>query len=131
MAYERGNTFEAPTWWLRLARQELVKIGGYQKLSTELAALVGRKKPWHHATLSRFATDDPSMRPTQELALALSRYFEIPAPVYIPRNLAEARAMQATHDLVSSSLREKLATSPPRSRPRSQDKQPDTAKSST
>jgi hypothetical protein len=98
---ERGNSFEAPKWWLRLARRELADRGSYKKLSTELAALVGRKKPWHHATLSRFATNDPGMKPSQEFAVALSLYFEIPSPVYIPRSLAEARAMQATHELVS------------------------------
>jgi hypothetical protein len=92
---ERGNTFEAPAWWLRLARRELANRGSYEKLSSQLAALVRRKKPWHHATLSRFATNDPSMKPSQEFAVALSLYFEIPSPIYIPRSLAEARAMQA------------------------------------
>lgn len=101
MSLERGSSFEAPAWWLRLARPKLANQGGYQKLSAEMASLVGRRRPWHHSTLSRFVTNDPAMKPSQEFAIALSLYFEIPAPVYIPRTLVEARAMQAARDLTS------------------------------
>ena len=97
----RGSTFEAPEWWLRLARRELANTGGYQTLSVKLAALVQRKKPWHHATLSRFATNAPNMNLSHEFATAVSLYFDIPAPVYVPRTLEEARAMKATQELAS------------------------------
>ena len=97
----RASTFEAPEWWLRLARRELANNGAYQTLSVKLAALIGRKKPWHHATLSRFVTNSPNMNLSQEFATAVSLYFNIPAPVYVPRTLEEARAMQATHELAA------------------------------
>jgi hypothetical protein len=97
----RGSTFEAPEWWLRLARRELANNGAYQTLSAKLAALIGRKKPWHHATLSRFVTNSPNMNLSQEFATAVSLYFNIPAPLYVPRTLEEARAMQATQELAS------------------------------
>lgn len=92
MARDRGKPFEAPWWWLEIARPFVEDAKGLTELGQKLAKRAGRATPWSHTVLSKFANGETP--PTQELAAAISDHFDIPRPFYIPRNYAEARLMQ-------------------------------------
>ncbi len=99
-AYDKP--FDAPPWWLEIARPLVRKHGKFVELGKELQRLVGRGKPWSHSVLIRFSEEDDPERPSQELARAISLKFDIPGPIYIPRNRAEAELMQAAERTITN-----------------------------
>lgn len=94
---DRGKAFEAPDWWLEIARAKVGETKGLIELGKKLAKVVGRSAPWSHTVLSKFASAGAA--PTQELAIAISVHFQIPRPFYVPADLHEARAIQAVADM--------------------------------
>jgi hypothetical protein len=62
------------------------------ELGVELARAAGRTERWSHATISRFLSND---QPTNELADAFQRYFDLPPYVFYPRDAREAQALKA------------------------------------
>jgi hypothetical protein len=94
---DRGRAFEAPDWWLKIARPLINKTKGLVELGRLLAKRAGRATPWSHTVLSKFASGETEA--TQELAIAISEHFGIPRPFYVPVNEREAVAMQAIIDM--------------------------------
>lgn len=105
----RDRTVPVPEWWFS---QALAHIGQWQdarrargdkwdlgQLGAELAMKVGRVEPWTHGTVSRFMRRE---RITDGLVRAISVYFDIPMPVYHPRNLREATAFKAAAETQAS-----------------------------
>jgi hypothetical protein len=66
-----------------------------RELGVALARAAGRAEPWSHATMSRFLSND---QPTNELADAIERYFDLPSYVFYPRDAREAQALRAVVD---------------------------------
>lgn len=89
-------------WWLRLARSLLTNDPrDLRTLGRELAKAVGRKKPFPHTSLSRFATgvlNPQTGAPypvTYELINALCAEFSrLPPPIAFARSYEEAVHMQ-------------------------------------
>lgn len=92
----KDDPFDAPDWWLKIAREVVRTAPGTQAdLIKTLGDLVGRS--WDRTKISNFVGGS---KPTQAFAEALCRHFpQIPRPLFMPRNELEARAMQAVADL--------------------------------
>lgn len=95
----RGRALVVPRWWLDAARAAVEASGlGLVDLGSRLSAKVGRSEPWTHGTISRFLAGKVV---TDQLAEAMIAYFDLPRPVYYPRDLPEAllfRAAEAKRD---------------------------------
>ncbi|HVK84737.1 MAG TPA: hypothetical protein VM513_11550 [Kofleriaceae bacterium] len=97
----KDDPFDAPEWWLAIARDVLRRTPETQSvLVKRLAELVGRE--WDRSKISNFVG---GAKPTRLFAEALCRYFpQIPRPMFVPRNELEARAMQAVADLAAGKI---------------------------
>lgn len=95
----RGRSLVVPRWWLDAARSAAEASGlGLVDLAAKLSEKVGRTDPWTHGTISRFLAGKGV---TDQLAEAMIQFFDLPRPVYYPRDLAEAllfRAAEAKRD---------------------------------
>lgn len=95
----RGRPLVVPRWWLDAARAAAEASGlGLVELAAKLSAKVGRIEPWTHGTVSRFLAGKGV---TDQLAEAMILFFDLPRPVYYPRDLPEAllfRAAEAKRD---------------------------------
>jgi hypothetical protein len=96
----RDRPVPVPGWWLEQARdlfaQWKKETGkGLVELGRELAERVGRDKEWNHGTVSRFL-DGQGI--TDGLVRAFATFFDIPLPVYYPRDLVEAIAFKRAVD---------------------------------
>jgi hypothetical protein len=95
----RGRSLVVPRWWLDAARSAAEASGlGLVELAAKLSAKVGRSEPWTHGTISRFLAGKGV---TDQLAEAMILFFDLPRPVYYPRDLPEAllfRAAEAKRD---------------------------------
>jgi hypothetical protein len=95
----RGRALVVPRWWLDAARAAAEASGlSLVDLAARLSAKVGRSEPWTHGTVSRFLAGKGV---TDQLAEAMIVFFDLPRPVYYPRDLPEAllfRAAEAKRD---------------------------------
>lgn len=94
----KDDPFDAPEWWLLIARDVLRNMSErQQELMERLEKLVGAS--WDRSKISKFVA---GAKPTRLFAEALCRYFpQIPRPFFVSRNELEARAMQAVADLAA------------------------------
>lgn len=91
--YERGDGIELEPWWV----EELIALIDVsphpQKRLAELAAApIGRTEPWDQSAVSRFKS---GANRTREIAEGLAKVLGMPAPMYMPRSMKEALALQA------------------------------------
>lgn len=89
----RGRALVVPRWWLDAARAAVEESQlGLVDLGVKLARAVGRDEPWTHGTLSRFLS---GRNVTDQIADAMVALFDLPKPVYYPRDLSEALLFRA------------------------------------
>lgn len=91
---ERAKGVILPEWWLTKVR-ELVNERGTNltEVGRVLAEVVQRNDAWDHSAVSRFLRNKVTTAPMAE---AFAKLLGIPPAFYIPRNLDEALALQAT-----------------------------------
>lgn len=92
----RDRPVPVPGWWLEQVRERFAQWKketgkGLVEIGHELARAVGRDKEWNHGTISRFL-DGQGI--TDGLVRAFASFFDIPLPVYYPRDLVEAIAFK-------------------------------------
>lgn len=82
-----------PQWWLALAGRQVEATGlGLVEIGKRLAAKVDRDQDFNHGTISRFLAGEGV---TDELVEAFAKLFDLPQPVYYPRDLNEAMMFRA------------------------------------
>jgi hypothetical protein len=86
---KKGRSIVLESWWLEEANR---RIKGIPMREVAVRISSGREKPWDETSVRDFLR---GAHATQEKALAFSREFKIPAPVYYPRSYAEADRMRA------------------------------------
>ena len=87
----RDRPISVPRWWMDEAKRRAAGRG-LVELGAELARSVARPEPWNHGSVSRFLSGE---RVTDGLVAAFVELFDMPRPVYYPRDLAEAALLQA------------------------------------
>lgn len=98
----RARALVVPTWWLDLARQAVAASGdGLVEMGRKLAAAKGRPERWNHGSVSRFLS---GKMVTDEMVDAFVALFDLPRPVYYPRDAAEAILFRAAEDARSRRL---------------------------
>lgn len=95
---ERGRAIPVHPWWLRLARNLVLKdTRDLITLGKDLARRIdGKKKPFNYTQLSRFSQAQTGV--TLELAEALCKEYRLPPPVLFPRSYEESVAMIGTSE---------------------------------
>jgi hypothetical protein len=91
---------EVPRWWFLLMLEQVEKAReagmSLAKLGAALARAIGREKAWDHGRLSRVLADEKGI--TDEMVEAFVTYFDLPRPVYYPRDQREAMLIKAATD---------------------------------
>jgi hypothetical protein len=96
----RGRALVVPRWWLDAARAAAEASGlSLVDLAARLSAKVGRSEPWTHGTVSRFLAGKGV---TDQLAEAMIVFFDLPRPVYYPRDLPEALLFRAAEAMAAT-----------------------------
>ncbi len=88
----RGRPIVVPRWWLDEAKRRADASGlGLILLGESLAKTAKRALPWNHGSISRFLSGE---RVTDDLVQAFVERFDMPRPVYYPRDIIEAIAFK-------------------------------------
>lgn len=86
---KKGRSIALKSWWLEEANK---RAAGISKAEIAVRISKGRAEPWDETTIRDLLRGEHA---TQEKALAFSREFKMPAPIYHPRSYAEADRMRA------------------------------------
>lgn len=99
----RARSLVVPRWWLDAAQAAAAQSGmGLVALGEALARTVKRDPPWNHGSISRFIRGE---RVTDDLVEAFVAHFDLPRPVYYPRDYAEAVIYKTASEISDAAAR--------------------------